>query len=263
MKSITLKFINPQLPWQRPIYMKDGNETDEVIVPSLKSDFQEDIIYEWVAEVERKKLHNKFPRDEALSIIIYIKTSAPVLLPLVCKNVIDALNQYAYTDDMHVVGIIAMQEHSLENTITIAIYPDTRFKGDEDIKSILGKSVIKITVFSKPVHNIIAFPKHPRQQILVNPTNIKQQDVIKAEILQQYNDNPISNNVCISFQIETHSRDSDLDNICLNYIAAMNKLVIKDYYSIDKLSAMLTRGRRNQATITIKERDGPTPTVLL
>lgn len=255
MKSINFKFNLSQIPWQRPIYLKDNKLCEDRIINSLKSDFQDDIIYEFSTELIRKKLQNRFPRTEAVGVCIIVRTKEDIRLPMVVKNVIDALNGRVYTDDCNVTSIYAIKEFSHNEEIDVGIFLNTSFDGDESYDDLLNTAFLKFKVDTKPIDKVIAIPKQINQEIFIPDENKKQQQLIKNIIYQNYKISPMDDDVFIKCKINTASKESDLDNICINYLIAMTGTIFNNINQIKKLCINLTRNNIENCNVIIHPLD--------
>ncbi|WP_113675255.1 hypothetical protein [Vallitalea guaymasensis] len=253
MNPINITFNIIQQPWTRPVYMRGGKESKEVLVPSLKADFQEDISNEFFAEINRKKLFNRFPRQDNTAIFIIVKSSITCNLSLVVKNVIDALNRKAYKDDVNVTSIYAMLEYSKEESIAIGLCLNHVFNGDEQKNDLYNQAVIKFEVKTQPIDIINNIPKYTDQIIYKPSQNIANQAIIKKLIRSNYAGRVINEDVFIKCYIDTKLKEVDVDNIYLNYLIAMTGTIIVDQKQVKKICMNLNRGSIDKASFQIQK----------
>lgn len=246
--KIRYRFDINQEPWLRPQYYTNNNVSLETIVPSLKVDFQEDIKDEFIAEVHRQNVSNRFPRDSDISVSIEVSSINNVLLPMAIKNALDALSGHAFVDDVNVSSIYAAMTDEKENSIKIGLYLSKRLNLKE-------KPFIMFRLNTKPIDQIVALPKYPSQTVKVNPENIRYQSIVKNLVNKQKNHSIIRNDIVINFDIETISARYDIDNIVLNYLYAMKGIVFEDIYKIKVLCMNIKRhiSSNESAVVTIEE----------
>lgn len=246
--KIEYQFDISQKPWLRPQYYINNDISFETIVPSLKVDFQEDIKAEFIAEIHRRNVANRFPRDNDISVSIEVSSMINILLPMVSKNVLDALNGVAFIDDVNVSSTYVALSNNKENLIKVRLYLN---------KSLVAKRkpFVMFTINTKPIDKIIPLPRYTSQKVRTNPENIKYQNIVRTLINKQKNHPIIKSDMVMSFDITTTSFKNDLDNIVINYLCAMKNVVFKDIYQIKALHMnikRLVRGKEH-AVVSIEE----------
>jgi hypothetical protein len=247
MSCINLVFVNKQEPWRRPEY-----STTELMVNSLKVDFEDAIKHEFIAESYRSDTYKRFPRQESIALAVEVNALNECILPAVLKNVADALQKKAYSDDYKVYSILATLEIGEEESVKVGILVDTRIRPDEIIKHVFSKSFITFKVETTPVDKVLSIPKLPNETMVNNKINKQHQSYIEQQISVQYSGGMLLDDVKISIDVDTLSTESDLDNIALNYILALEGVIIKDIKQVKALWLNLSRNKSDKASMKIE-----------
>lgn len=219
-----------QVPWKRPDTTKLNSKS---LINPLKADLNEKVRNTFIAKTIESKLVNKFPLQEQVAVAIAVYSSYPCTLPLLAKNILDSMNNLLYTDDIHVSSLICEINYSTLNRIDVLIPSRPHITSYTPIETLRENSIISFSIKSYPYDKVLHIPSNPYIHMLPNTDNIAQQLLI-SNILskQQFIGNLVTDDVLIKLNINTMSNESDIDNIALNYIFALDGLVLQSLYQI-------------------------------
>jgi Holliday junction resolvase RusA-like endonuclease len=239
-----IEFNLQQVPWSRPMYTIDR---PDLLIPSLKADFEDRIHNEFIAEMIRCNKVNKFPLQEEAGLLVLVHSKKPHILLYTIKNILDSLKNLAYKDDLYVSSIYAILINEESELVDIYITTTPHINTWNTIKGLRKNALLTVNVAGNITDKILYTPRDPTINIYENPINTKQQLRISEVLHEAYPCTKLLGDIFLKLEIYTSSKHSDIDNIAINYMIPVSCLLLSSPYQVKALLINLYRNKSDKA----------------
>jgi hypothetical protein len=211
-----------------------GNPNDSIVYPYMPSvNFQDDIEYE-IQTAVRKHNVNNLPINGSVSLYVELYTDKLSPITGVLKNIQDALNGVAYTDDRNVSSVLIrrLPKTTPHDVIKINIIVTRPIEGITDT---VGKYkdyvAYKVDVETVIESDYLPYVMDGNGILLPQKDDITQL-FIRNTLLRNYHGDLLEGQIDLSVIMGSDSIDGDIDNLALTYINNLEGLLFESVSQI-------------------------------
>lgn len=216
----------------------DAKSTSKKLAyPYMLSVNMQDDIRDTVRLLAKRKGLKSLPINGAVSLYIEVCTDKSIPLTGVLKNIQDALNGVAYSDDRHVSSLLIRKSPKISKHDTIRLNLIVT-RPIENISDTIDKYNNYVAI-SAEIETVLENSYLP--YVLVEEGRLQQYHyqsslaVIQKCLKEKYDGGVISNPLGLSVVMQSDSIDGDIDNLAFSYVDNLEGLVFDSLEQVHSL----------------------------